>query len=491
MMSITQLQSLDNFKSLFDFQYFVCPLCPFKWRSKQGFIDHVWQKHPVLVEKMKNLQDDSMDGVILPWNQMNSDCDLTGKNNIQQEEEIKTIMEIKDESLDGDTRKVVSDDKNSEELKCNDCGKLFTSKDSLKIHRSLNCEHMNKQPAGNTDITNFEGDEDSGELNFVLRFTNFKCAKCKLLYNILSAHPCTSLQKIKLCLDVKTAHENDNEIYDDNSLGITDHTPLESKLVEMCSPLKTENNFNNLVDSLSEKGNSNEVQEGHHRQKEFKCKLCEKLYTSDSSLKKHIADYHVNKPLKCETCGKVFHRKFEWKQHVSLHGDNDYKCDFCEKSFIKNQFLEHHVYTTHKAHKEEQPSYVCGTCSKRYKSYSSLKIHVQKVHEGKKDQCKVCGISYSDKSRLTRHVQRVHEKLNMKTHICETCGKGITNAAALREHKRAVHDGHKDHACEQCGKTYGHRDTLRKHFNAHHKGEKLYRYVVFIFTRVPVYLIEL
>ena len=146
MMSITQLRSLDNFKSLFDFQYFVCPLCPFKWRSKQGFIDHVWQKHPVLVEKMKNLQDDSMDGVILPWNQMNSNGDLTGKNNIQEEEIKTTIMEIKDESLDaGDTRKVVSDDKNSEELKCNDCGKLFTSKDSLKIHRSLNCEHMNSK----------------------------------------------------------------------------------------------------------------------------------------------------------------------------------------------------------------------------------------------------------------------------------------------------------------------------------------------------------
>ena len=73
-----------------------------------------------------------------------------------------------------------------------------------------------KQPATkNTDETSDgENDEDSAELNFVLRFTNSKCDKCKLLFNILSEHPCTKLEKIKMYLDVKTPQENDNDYHD-------------------------------------------------------------------------------------------------------------------------------------------------------------------------------------------------------------------------------------------------------------------------------------
>ena len=224
-LSIIELPSFQNFKSLFDMQYFVCPLCPFKWHSRQGFVDHAWQKHPVLVEKMKSLQDNSMDEVVVPWkkNQMNSNDDLTEKNKIQEEE--KTIFEIKEksslnilmneeESTSNDIIEIAPDDKNYKKLVCNDCGKIFSSKDSLRIHSFM---HMNmKHPATkNTDETSeAENDEDSTELNFVLRFTNSKCDKCKLLFNILSEHPCTKLEKIKMYLDVKTPQETDNDCHD-------------------------------------------------------------------------------------------------------------------------------------------------------------------------------------------------------------------------------------------------------------------------------------
>ena len=183
----TKEYTLPNFKSLFDFQYFVCPLCPFKWHSKQGFVDHAWQKHPVLVEKMKSLQDNSMDEVVVPWkkNQMNSN--LTEKNKIQEEEKIIfeskeassfNILMNEEESTSNDITEIVPDDKNNDET------------------------------------SDGENDEDSAELNFVLRFTNSKCDKCKLLFNILSEHPCTKLEKIKMYLDVKTPQENDNDYHD-------------------------------------------------------------------------------------------------------------------------------------------------------------------------------------------------------------------------------------------------------------------------------------
>ena len=186
-LSIIELPSFQNFKSLFDMQYFVCPLCPFKWHSRQGFVDHAWQKHPVLIEKMKSFQDNSMDEVVVPWkkNQMNSN--LTEKNKIQEEEKIIfeskeassfNILMNEEESTSNDITEIVPDDKNNDET------------------------------------SDGENDEDSAELNFVLRFTNSKCDKCKLLFNILSEHPCTKLEKIKMYLDVKTPQENDNDYHD-------------------------------------------------------------------------------------------------------------------------------------------------------------------------------------------------------------------------------------------------------------------------------------
>ena len=400
------------------------------------------------------------------------------KNKIQEE---NSVIEIKEESLLGlneeeTSNEIVSDDRNTEELKCDDCKKLFTSEDSLNIHSFL---HMCKQPATNTDtdITNFENDEDSAELNFVLKFTNFKCAKCKLLHNILSQHPCTSLQKIKMCLDVKTTHENDSEIndYDDNSFD-TNNTSLTSKLVEICAPLKTENNSNDLEYTLSENENAaSEVHEDLSRQKKFKCKVCGKFSVSRTSLKVHISNFHIKKPSKCETCGKVFQRKYEWKQHVSLHGDNDLKCDFCEKSFVRDEHLEQHVYTTHKGHKEEEPRFICGTCSKAFTQCNRLKTHILRVHEGvKKHQCKICGMLYVDKSNLTKHVQRVHEKINMRKHMCETCGNGFTTTDALKGHIRVIHDGIRDHSCDQCGRLFSRKGDLNKHIAAVHKGQRNY-----------------
>ena len=430
-LSIIELPSFQNFKSLFDMQYFVCPLCPFKWHSKQGFVDHAWQKHPDMVENMKNLQDGSMDDVIVPWHQINSNDDFTEKNNIPEEEK-ETVIEINEESL-GNQIPVVNEEEISDDT---------------------------------TEIVTTTNTEDSKE--YILKFTNFECAECKLLYNILSQHSCTSLQELKTQEENESENEN---VSDDKS-----HTSLKSELVEICVPLKRKTNFKTLKYTISEDKNKSGVYEVV--KKVFKCKKCEKSYSEHGSLTKHIDAVHKNikKSCKCETCGKVFSRKQDWKKHVSRHGDNDFKCDFCEKSFVLNNQLERHVYITHKGHKEEKTTYKCGTCGKQYKNYASLKAHIRIVHEGRKDyNCIDCGLLYALKRDLDAHVQKVHEKINItQSHMCETCGKSLTTAATLKHHIWVIHDGHKDHKCDQCSSSFAQKSDLKRHVDVVHNGQKNY-----------------
>ena len=57
-----------NYKSLYDFQFFNCPTCIFKDHSKQEFVSHVFENHPEIGKTLKSITDDSIKGVIFPWN---------------------------------------------------------------------------------------------------------------------------------------------------------------------------------------------------------------------------------------------------------------------------------------------------------------------------------------------------------------------------------------------------------------------------------------
>ena len=249
--------------------------------------------------------------------------------------------------------------------------------------------------------------------------------------------------------------------------------------VEKNAPLKS--NSADFAVSENENAANSEVSEDlHHdgRPKKFKCKICGKLSVSIQSLRVHIGNIHIKKPSKCEKCGKVFNRKHEWNKHVALHGDDDLKCDYCDMSFVKNDQLDHHIYTTHKGYKEEDPRYVCATCKKAFTQCNELKTHIRRVHEGvkreKKHQCEICGMKYHHLSNLTQHVQRDHEKMNMRTNICDTCGNGFTTLAALKAHIRVIHDGIKDYSCDQCGRLFAKCADLKAHFTAHHANERNY-----------------
>ena len=47
-------------QSLYELQYFNCPGCIYKSKSKQEFVNHIYENHPEALLTLNNIKDDSL-----------------------------------------------------------------------------------------------------------------------------------------------------------------------------------------------------------------------------------------------------------------------------------------------------------------------------------------------------------------------------------------------------------------------------------------------
>uniref|UniRef100_A0A0A1XEF1 Zinc finger protein 782 n=1 Tax=Zeugodacus cucurbitae TaxID=28588 RepID=A0A0A1XEF1_ZEUCU len=148
-----------------------------------------------------------------------------------------------------------------------------------------------------------------------------------------------------------------------------------------------------------------------------------------------------------------------------------YRCDICTSRF----FVEHRLLA-HKREHEGLIPYPCTQegCTKAFNRWNALARHLRQ-HEGHSFQYACdqegCDKVYKHKPTLVMHQRKCH-KLGpeLKTHICEICGKVFKTTTMLNDH----HYTHKDkserpHACDQpnCMRRFSNKDKLKVHLMRH------------------------
>ncbi|XP_055709432.1 zinc finger protein Xfin-like [Phlebotomus papatasi] len=139
----------------------------------------------------------------------------------------------------------------------------------------------------------------------------------------------------------------------------------------------------------------------------FPCPKCNKKFDTHIQMMQHHRQVHIYaKQHKCEweSCEYRSSCKAMLREHARKHtGEKPYGCKICNKFFSSTTSLN-----SHNAHKHGAPTHQCTLCEKSFKVQESLKKHVQRVHEERKFPCLACEKKYASNADAMRHMRDTH-----------------------------------------------------------------------------------
>ncbi|XP_077424020.1 zinc finger protein 710a isoform X1 [Vanacampus margaritifer] len=221
--------------------------------------------------------------------------------------------------------------------------------------------------------------------------------------------------------------------------------------------------------------------------KRWKCRMCEKSYTSKYNLVTHILGHNGIKPHECIHCGKLFKQPSHLQTHLLTHqGTRPHKCSVCEKAFTQTSHLKRHMLQhtdvkpyscrfcgrgfaypselrTHESKHENGQCHVCTQCGMEFPTYAHLKRHLAS-HQGPATyQCTECHKSFAYRSQLQNHLMK-HQ--NVRPYVCPECGMEFVQIHHLRQHA-LTHKGMKEFKCEVCSREFTLSANLKRHMLIH------------------------
>ncbi|XP_012260938.2 zinc finger protein 724-like [Athalia rosae] len=206
---------------------------------------------------------------------------------------------------------------------------------------------------------------------------------------------------------------------------------------------------------------------GWLRKVDYPCPDCNKIFASNSLLKRHSLVHTGERPHTCEICNRHFSQLGQLNFHRKFHDNPRYRCHICSKPFLRPSDIEKHMRT----HTGEKP-YDCKVCSKSFAQLGALQQH-SRIHSGEKPySCEICGKRFSQKANKTKHV-KIH-KQGQRPHTCCVCGRSFSELLDMELHK-AGHGGGKPRKCDYCKDSFRKLSELNHHIQRFHTFEKQYK----------------
>lgn len=265
--------------------------------------------------------------------------------------------------------------------------------------------------------------------------------------------------------------------------------------------------------------------------KRHKCPDCTKVFRHRTALRSHCVINHGTMPHKCDICGSSFERKTKLAKHKeNWHGENSknkvlerYKCDQCERFFVRNQDRFRHEQVVHNIESPaklpavwegRKSNFPCSKCDRKFPSMKTMRIHFALKHPDVpvRFKCTVCSKLFKHKTSLREHMmnhtgehpfgcdqcdERFIRKKDVDRHMeemhgsddedgekkvrfpCPHCPRKLLTKSARGIHithhhadkeplaKQVLSSLPKSMACQHCKKVFTNRNTLKLHILNH------------------------
>ena len=195
------------------------------------------------------------------------------------------------------------------------------------------------------------------------------------------------------------------------------------------------------IKELKEKDKENQCQRRVYNC--YNCAFCHKEFNCTGNLKVHISQHHKDKEMKCEICDKIFSDYHFFSKHKRT-AHKKFKCDKCNKQFICQDYLVFHYNIGgctegKKKVPKSPPRYACKECEKIFKSKHTLQNHIINVHQIRY-KCAKCSQEFKSQPALINHHKQNHADIKIikpvkpKFYKCTQCAYSTDIIALFQRH---------------------------------------------------------
>ncbi|XP_056632942.1 PR domain zinc finger protein 15-like isoform X1 [Diorhabda sublineata] len=313
-------------------------------------------------------------------------------------------------------------------------------------------------------------------------FTCFECDKVFSRKENLDCHPCKAFYKLQCSLCEKLFYQKKY---------LTLHMKLyHSNYCKFCKQMfKT-----------GELLQDHNCPEKERRSKiKYTCDECHKVFNHKTNLIIHRKRHKQSEKYNCPICNKILGSYKTYRKHTKIHEGCSYKCDICDRIFMRSDNLKVHKESVHFAAGKE----TCEICKKSFKTKNLLKKHI-KLHDSTAEvKCQYCPLKYKQLKYLKQHIKNQHNvnKVtqsatlnNDKQYACPKCGKKMKLESSVKRHLEVFHGESKmeykylkkekrtEHkkvsisimpfSCPKCDKKMKHEYSIKRHIESVHPDYK-------------------